>query len=266
VQIHLYDRIGVGYAEKRRPDPRWAAQIEHALGDAITVLNVGAGTGSYESPDRRVVALEPSLEMIAQRASDAAPVVRGVSAALPFRDRAFDATTAVLTAHHWPDIAAGIAEMRRVSVRQVIVSWDIAAFAERFWFTRDYLRAVGPEEHELADAAILASQIEDAVVRPLPVPHDCTDGFFAAYWRRPWAYLDPAVRASISGLALRDPDVLEPALARLERDVRTGEWDRRYAELAHLDELDVGYRLIIGGSRATGTSARSAVRSQVRTP
>ncbi len=245
-QRHLYDQIGVGYAGMRSPDPRWAAHIEHALGDAATVLNVGAGTGSYEPSDRRVVALEPSLEMISQRTVGASPVVRGVSGALPFRDGAFDATMAVLTAHHWPNIAAGIAEMRRVSARQVIVSWDVEAFAERFWFTRDYLRSVGPEEHRLADAASLAAQLEHAVVRPLPVPHDCADGFFAAYWRRPEAYLDPAVRASISGLALRDPRVLEPALARLERDVRTGEWKRRYVELLALDALDVGYRLIIG--------------------
>jgi SAM-dependent methyltransferase len=246
----LYDRIGVGYVAKRRADRRWAARIEDALGDAATVLNVGAGAGSYEPHGRDVVALEPSREMISQRPAGASPVIRGVAGALPFRDRAFDAAMAILTVHHWPDIADGIAEVRRVASRQVIVSWDVDFFAERFWFTRDYLRSVGPEEHQLADAAILASQLNQPVVRPLPVPHDCADGFFAAYWRRPEAYLDPAVRASISGLALRDAHILEPALARLESDLRTGEWERRYAHLLTLDEIDVGYRLVIGGQAA----------------
>lgn len=245
-QRPVYDQIGIGYAGKRRSDPRWAARIHDALGDAATVLNVGAGTGSYEPQDRSVVALEPSLEMIAQRARGTSPLVRGVAGALPFAGRAFDATMAVLTVHHWPDSSTGIAEMRRVSARQVIVSWDVDAFAERFWFTRDYLRSVGPEEHRLADAAILAAQLHDAAVRPLPVPHDCIDGFFAAYWRRPEAYLDPAVRASISGLALRTESELATPLARLEDDLRTGAWYRRYGELLDLSELDVGYRLIIG--------------------
>jgi SAM-dependent methyltransferase len=249
-QRELYDRIGVGYAGKRRPDRRWASHIERALGDATSVLNVGAGAGSYEPSDRAVVALEPSREMLSQRPIGASPVVRGVAGALPFRDSTFEAAMAILTVHHWPDIAGGIAEMRRVASRQVIVSWDVDAFAERFWFTRDYLRSAGPEEHRLADAAILASQLEQAVLRPLPVPHDCTDGFFAAYWRRPEAYLDPAVRASISGLALLDADVLDPALARLESDLRTGKWERRYAHLLTLDEIDVGYRLVIGGHAA----------------
>jgi SAM-dependent methyltransferase len=211
------------------------------------VLNVGAGTGSYEPEDGAVVAVEPSLEMISQRPRGSAPVIRGVAAALPFADQAFDATLAVLTVHHWPDIAAGIAEMRRVSMRQVMVSWDVDVFAARFWFTREYLRSVGPKEHRPADAARLAAQLEDAVVQPLPVPHDCTDGFFAAYWRRPEAYLDPDVRASISGLALLDPGILEPALSRLRADLASGAWERRHQELLSLEALDIGYRLIIGG-------------------
>jgi SAM-dependent methyltransferase len=247
----LYDRIGVGYALKRRPDARWAARIEAAVGDGRTVLNVGAGTGSYEPPDRDVIALEPSSEMIAQRTRRPGAMVRGVAGALPFADGAFDAAMAVLTVHHWPDIKRGIAEMRRVSARQVIVSWHVDVFAEAFWFTRDYLRSVGPEEHKGADASILASQLDDATVLPMPIPHDCTDGFFAAYWRRPEAYLDPDVRASISGLALRDAAELAEPLSRLEADLASGAWQRRYGDLLHLAELDVGYRLIIGGSGAT---------------
>jgi SAM-dependent methyltransferase len=240
----LYDRIGVGYATKRQPDPRWTARIHDALGDARTILNVGAGTGSYE-PDARTIALEPSLEMIAQRAFDASPVVRGVAASLPFPDDCFEATLAVLTLHHWPDSPAGLAEMQRVSTRQVIVTWDIDLFANSFWFTRDYLNAIGPEEHQYADAARVAAQLENAEVHPLPVPHDCIDGFFAAYWRRPEAYLDPAVRASISGLAVRDQGQLTTVLARLEADLKSGAWHKKYADLLRRDELDVGYRLVV---------------------
>ena len=244
----LYDRIGGGYASNRRADPRWAARIAQAIGDAQSVLNVGAGAGSYEPPGRTAVAVEPSLEMIAQRPRDGAPAVRGVGGALPFRDGAFDAAMAVLTVHHWPDIAAGIAEMRRTAKRQVIVTWDVALFAERFWFTRDYLQSVGPEEHRAADASRVAAQLEHAMVLPLPVPHDCTDGFFAAYWRRPAAYLDPEIRASISGLALMDPEVLARAIARLGADLTRGGWRRRYHELLDLEELDLGYRIVIGGT------------------
>ena len=243
----LYDRIGIGYANKRQPDPRWAAQIRNAVGDVQTILNVGAGTGSYEPHDRNVMALEPSPEMIAQRRHDAAPAVRGVAAALPFPDASFDATLAVLTLHHWPDPPAGLAEMRRVSRRQVIVTWDVDLFANSFWFTRDYLQSVGPTEHRHADAALVAAQLDHAEVRPLLVPHDCIDGFFAAYWRRPEAYLDPAVRASISGLAIRDSAELNPVLARLEADLTSGAWRARYAELLECDEFDMGYRLVIGG-------------------
>jgi SAM-dependent methyltransferase len=244
----LYDRIGVGYANKRQPDPRWAAQIEHALGDAGTILNVGAGTGSYEPRHRDVFALDPSPEMIAQRRHDAAPVVRGVAADLPFPDASFDATLAVLTLHHWPDSAAGLAEMRRVSRRQVIVTWDVDLFASSFWFTRDYLPSVGPAEHRHADAALVAAQLDHAEIRPLLVPHDCADGFFAAYWRRPEAYLDPAVRASVSGLAIRDETELGSALTSLEADLKSGAWRAKYADLLERDEFDMGYRLVIGSA------------------
>ncbi len=211
------------------------------------MVNIGAGSGSYEPRGRQVVAVEPSVEMIRQRPPGSAPALRGVAGALPFPRHAFDAAMAILTVHHWPDIRAGLAEMRRVSARQVVVSWDVDVFAERFWFTRDYLRAAGKDEHPGADASRLAAQLRDAVVQPLPVPHDCTDGFFAAYWRRPEAYLDPAVRASISAFALREESELAGPLARLDADLTSGAWHRRYAALLELAELDVGYRLIVGG-------------------
>lgn len=241
----LYDQIGVGYALNRRPDRRWAAIIHRALGDARTILNVGAGTGSYEPHDRNVVALEPSRQMIAQR-STATPVVQGVAGALPFPDASFDVALAVLTVHHWPDATAGLTEMRRVARRQVVVTWQPDLF-ERFWLVRDYLSSEPPEA--VVAGSQIANQLRNVENIPLPVPHDCTDGVFGAYWRRPEAYLDPAVRASISGLALRDPEVVGNAMAKLHGDLRSGAWRRRHADLLDLDEIDLGYCVLVGGHR-----------------
>jgi SAM-dependent methyltransferase len=240
----LYDVIGEGYARYRRADPRWGAAILAALGDARSVVNVGAGSGSYEPAGRMVVGVEPSARMIAQRAAEAAPVVQGVAGALPFRDGAFDAAMAVLTVHHWPDARAGLAEMRRVSRRQVVVTWEPAVFAERFWLVRDYLPQAASRD-EFAGQRI-ADELEDVEVVPLPVPHDCADGVFGAYWRRPEAYLDAGVRASISWFALAEPSVVAAAVGRLAEDLRSGAWRARYGELLGLGEVDLGYRIIIG--------------------
>lgn len=218
-----YDRIGVGYADLRVPDARIATQLRASLGDARSVVNVGAGTGSYE-PDLDVVAVEPSPVMLAQRRPGSAPAVQAGAEALPFRDKAFDASLAILTTHHWRDPDRGLAEMERVSYRQVVVTWDQEFMAERFWFLTDYLPEAAMRERTLAAARSITQAWPDASVRPVLVPWDCTDGFFAAYWRRPEAYLVPAVRASISGA-----------------------WARRHAALLERDELDCGYRLIIHG-------------------
>ena len=240
----LYDVIGAGYARQRRADARWEATIRRALGDARTVLNVGAGAGSYEPADRAVVAVEPSREMIAQRPSGAAPVVQAVAGALPLRSASFDAALAVLTVHHWPDPSLGLAELRRVAPRQVVVTWEPEVFAERFWLVRDYLPADSPRE-EVAGQRV-ARELRDVETIPLAVPHDCTDGVFGAYWRRPQMYLDPAVRASISGFALTDQARVAAAMARLDADLRSGAWRRKYGDLLELEEIDLGYRVLIG--------------------
>ncbi|MBI1249977.1 MAG: methyltransferase domain-containing protein [Alphaproteobacteria bacterium] len=242
----LYDTIGVGYAALRKPDPRIAAQIHRALGDARTVLNVGAGAGSYEPTDRQVMALEPSAEMIRQRPAGAARAVQGVAEALPFADGAFDAAMAVLTVHHWTDLNAGLRELRRVAHgRVVILTFD--ADAPYFWLA-DYVpglaaldRAIMPKLD--AYAPILGAVTIDAA----PIPHDCTDGFLGAFWRRPRAYLDPAVRAGMSSFA-KIADA-EAGLARLEADLGSGAWDARYGHVMGLESLDLGYRLIIAEAR-----------------
>lgn len=242
----VYDRIGVGYAELRVPDPRIAGHLHRALGDARSVVNIGAGTGSYE-PTTTVIAIEPSAVMVGQRPAGTASAVRAVAEALPLADKACDAALAVLTTHHWQDPALGLAEMARVSRRQVVLTWDQAFTAERFWFLSDYLPEAAVREASLAAVDTVTAAWPDARVLPVPVPWDCTDGFFAAYWRRPEAFLVPAVRASISGLALLDPSLVDQAVRRLAADLDSGAWHDRHADLLDREELDCGYRLVVRG-------------------
>ena len=237
-----YDTIGLDYARLRKPDPRIAAAIEAALGNGRTVLNVGAGAGSYEPAGREVVALEPSVEMIRQRPPAAAPAVQGRAEALPFGDKSFDAAMAVLTVHHWADQARGLAEMRRVTRGPVVILTFDPAF-RGFWLAEYIPELVALDEAQMPRIDAYERWLGAAAISPVPIPHDCTDGFLAAYWRRPAAYLDPRVRAAISSFwALGD---VTPALARLERDLASGAWAERYRHLRDLQALDCGYRLVV---------------------
>ncbi|MGH9275275.1 MAG: class I SAM-dependent methyltransferase [Acidimicrobiales bacterium] len=241
-----YDRIGSTYAAHRRPDPRVSAAIAGALGDAERVLDVGAGTGSYELGGRHYVAVEPSRVMLDQRAPDAAPAVQGVAERLPFSDGAFDAAMAILTVHHWPDAAAGLDEVRRVTTGPIVaLTWDAEQFASTYWLVRDYLPEVALQELPLVTLTRLRGLLGPCRVEPVLVPHDCTDGFFAAYWRRPERYLEPGVRAAISGLALLDPPVVDRMVAALRDDLVSGRWHEQHADLLELDTYDAGYRLVI---------------------
>ncbi len=239
----IYDTIGQRYSAQRVPDPRIAAQITAALGDARSVCNLGAGAGSYEPGDREVTAVEPSWTMLRQRAGGRA--VRAVAEALPFADGAFDAAMTTLTVHHWEDVRTGLAEMARIAPRRVVFCFDLK-IQQSFWLLRDYVpamirldRARSLEVQSIADA-LAASRVE-----VVPVPWDCSDGFGAAYWRRPERYLDPAVRASISGLAQLAPEQVEPGMRRLASDIESGAWSRRNAELLERDAMDYGYRLVV---------------------
>ena len=239
----LYDRIGDGYAGLRRADPRIAARLHAALGPPGDLLNVGAGTGNYEPQDRRVVAVEPSSEMIRQRRPHAAPVVQAVAARLPFADGAFEAGLAVLTVHHWPDPVAGLRELRRVvRGRIVILTFDPGA---RPWLT-DYLPELAAlDEAQMPALKTYAAALGPVRLEPLTTPHDCADGFLYAFWRRPEAYLDPRIRSGSSSFrALANP---QPGLERLRSDLESGEWDRRYGGLRRLDAYDAGYRIVISG-------------------
>jgi SAM-dependent methyltransferase len=236
-----YDIIGINYAQLRKPDPRIAAIIDNALGPAQTVLNVGAGTGSYEPADRQLTAIEPSLEMIRQRVPGAAKAIQASADNLPFDDNSFDASMAILTIHHWPDKEAGLREMRRVTRERIILlTFDPA---HRPWLT-DYLPGlVTLDEAQMPKLSDYERWLGPVQISPVPVPHDCSDGFLYAYWRRPASYLDPRLRSGSSSFwASRD---IEEGLRKLEQDLATGEWERRYPELLALDAYDAGYRLVI---------------------
>ncbi len=248
--VRLYDTISSGYTSTRRADPRIALHVHAALRDARTVLNVGAGTGNYEPLDRQVVAVEPSTEMIRKRAPGLAPTVQAAAEDLPFPAGCFDAALAVLTVHHWADWQQGLTEMRRVAAKQVLFLFE-PAMINHFWAVdssywpeafqlpseRD---AIGPEE--------VASVLDVTNVQAVPVPIDCTDGFGAAFWGRPEAYLDPDVQQGMSWLAQLPAEVRARGAARLAADLQSGKWDGRHGHLRDLQELDVGYRLVTARS------------------
>jgi SAM-dependent methyltransferase len=238
----LYDTIGHGYRELRRPDPRIASAILRALDDARSVVNVGAGAGSYEPMDRKVIAIEPSLTMIRQRSRGAAPVVRGLSDSLPFRDESFDASLAILTVHHWRDRQEGVEELRRTSRRRVVIlTWDPSY--PGFWL-HDYFPEIREiDARNMPTLEELRRALGRMEVQDVPIPHDCTDGFMGAYWRRPEAYLDARVRSAISMFSML-PDV-ESGLSRLRDDLASGDWHRRYGEVLGMESLDLGYRLVV---------------------
>jgi SAM-dependent methyltransferase len=229
----------------RREDPRLAGRIRAALGDARSVVHVGAGAGSYEPADLEVTAVEPSGVMRAQRPPGSAPVIDARAEELPFADGSFDAAMAVLSDHHWEDHARGLAELRRIARRRVVVfTWDPRTLADS-WLVHDYLPGFArlvPPGYSLDQmlAALGGGRIES-----VSIPHDCRDGFLHAYWRRPRAYLDPHVRAGISVFRLLEPDEVADAIARLEADLDSGEWERRNGALLELDELDLGYRIVV---------------------
>lgn len=238
----LYDTIGIDYANLRKPDARIAHTITTALGPAATVLNVGAGAGSYEPVGRSVIAIEPSNEMIRQRCASAGSAVRGCAEFLPFGDDTFEASMAVLTVHHWSDQRKGLQEMRRVTQGAVVIlTFD--PFHSPFWLA-DYLPELvtldAGQMPRMTDYETWLGRVE---MTPVPIPHDCLDGFLGAYWRRPAAYLNPKIRAAISSFWMVDN--VSAAMRKLEEDLKTGVWAQRYAKLLDLETYDIGYRLVV---------------------
>lgn len=237
----LYDTIGLNYANLRQPDPRIASLINNALGSARTVLNVGAGAGSYEPADRQITAVEPSQKMIDQRVRSSATVVKASAEDLPFDDKSFDAAMACLTIHHWKDQAKGVSEMRRVTRGTIVFLTFDPAFRD-FWLYDYFPGLVTLDEADMPPLQFYEEHLSPVSVTPVSIPHDCKDGFLAAYWRRPAAYLDERVRAAISPFwKLGD---VSAELDRLRRDLKDGSWEHRYGHLSTQETCDCGYRLV----------------------
>jgi len=241
---HLYDTIGAGYTVTRRTEPRIAAQVWAALGGARTILNVGAGTGSCEPPDRDVTAVEPSAVMRAQRPAGASRCVAAAAENLPFEDQSFDAAMAFATVHHWQDPIAGLREMQRVARRVVVFTCDTSdrSWRRRFWLTRDYLPEVA------ASPVGLATELARTIgvrIEPVLVPWNCADGFFEAYWRRPEAYLDEKVRRGISVWTAVGRSAEQRAVHELRGDLASGRWAERNRDILDLDKAELGLRLLV---------------------
>lgn len=243
----LYDTIGSTYTVTRCTEPRIAEQLWTALGDAQTVLNVGAGTGSYEPPDRDVTAVEPSAVMRAQRPEGAARCIAASAESLPFPDHSFDAAMAFATVHHWSDPIAGLREMQRVARRVVVFTCETTeqSWRGRFWLTRDYLPEVTASRIGLAT---LSARAIGARIEPVPVPWDCVDGFFEAFWRRPEAYLEDCVRRGVSIWSKVGSGVEKRAVGTLRRDLESGRWHERNHSLLELEAAELGLRLVIAES------------------
>jgi SAM-dependent methyltransferase len=240
-----YERHGRTYAQHRRPDPRIAARIHAALGDARTVLNVGAGAGSYEPHDRWVLAVEPSATMRAQRPPDAAPAIAARAEALPLDDDAVDAAMACVTIHHWESPEAGLAELRRVARGPVVVFTfeldDLPTWQQEF--LREGVAEELPRFPAIDDvAAALGGRTR---VERIPTPGDCLDGFFEAFWRRPEALLDPAVRSAQSVWALLEPGVEQRIVERLAAALDSSAWDAEHGHLRKQESFQGALRLVI---------------------
>jgi SAM-dependent methyltransferase len=241
-----YDRYAPSYPSQRRADPRIAARVHAALGDARTVLNVGAGSGSYEPADRYVLAVEPSAGMRAQRPRHLAPAVAASAESLPLDEDSVDAAMAVITIHHWTDPIAGLREMRRIARSAVVIlTFDVGVLAD-FWMLTDYLpEALSDDHRRFITIDAITGTLKGARVEIVPVPADCVDGFFEAHYGRPEAYLDPAVRAAQSVWPRLPEGVEERAIAALSSDLESGAWDTRHGHLRTEPEHEGGLRLIV---------------------
>lgn len=242
-----YDTIGRGYATYRRADPRIAAAVHAALGDARTVVNVGAGTGSYEPTDRPVIPIEPSTAMALQRDPALPPAVLGVAESVPLADGTADAAMAMLTMHHWADVTRGLAELIRVARRRIVLLTIDVDVEAQMWLFRDYVPEIADRgRREFPLIADLARELKVPTrVVTVPIPADCADGLLLAFWSRPEAVLDPGARDATSGFARMDSAREADAIARLTGDLQTGAWDRQHGHLRTLTDLDVGLRLLV---------------------
>lgn len=244
-----YGLIGRGYASIRQPDPRIEAAVWEALGSANTVVNVGAGAGSYEPRDRTVTPIEPSESMRAERPSDRATAIDATADSLPFPDDHFDAAMASVTIHQWPDYAEGLREMRRVSKGPVVILTFAPQVPQEWWQPVYVPELFAVEERRMPPLDGIAEALGGSVeIRTLPVPADCTDGFGQAFFARPERTLEPEVRRAMSAWSFLDASVVERYVTELTADLASGAWDEKWGQFRNFAEFDVGLRLIIATS------------------
>jgi SAM-dependent methyltransferase len=246
--VTRYDAIGVGYARLRREDPELAARIQEALGDAETVVNVGAGAGSYEPVDRHVIAIEPSDVMAAQRAPERPPAIRAHADSLPLRDRSVDAAMSVLSVHHWDESQErGVRELRRVARGPVVILTFDARVSSSMWLVADYVPEIGElDRSTLPDPELLADWLGgDTAISVVPISRDTPDWMFGAFWAHPERVLDAEARAATSGFARMPDHVIERVERAVRDDLASGRWDARHGYLRELDEYDAGMRLVV---------------------
>jgi SAM-dependent methyltransferase len=238
-----YDQLAKQYNHYRKPDPRITERIHFHLQGAQRILNVGAGTGSYEPENGIIVAIEPSYEMISKRINSKTILVQGIAEELPFTDNVFDCSMGILTIHHWSDITLGLQEMRRVTKDKIVLFSWIGYYDNNFWL-KDYIPEIAGTDEKLFPTLEELDHILGGIsVETIEIPYNCTDGFMCAYWRRPEMYLDPNARKAISTFS-RTPEIQE-GLNKLQEDIESGEWRKKYSHLLEKESLDLGYRLIV---------------------
>jgi hypothetical protein len=243
-----YDRLGHGYSGHRQTDPHIEAQVHAALGDARTVLNVGAGAGSYEPSDRYVVSVEPSSVMRAQRAKNGkTPAVIGMADALPFDDGAFEASMALYTVHHWPNMQRGLLELRRVTLGPVVVMTSDPEVLAEFWNVHYFPEVVAAETRRYPSIAFLKAVLGNRVeVKEVEIPFNCVDGFQEAFYGRPEAFLNKEVRAAQSAWGFVPEELHQGIVQRLAKDLWSGDWDKRFGHFRTQPHFIGSLRLVVG--------------------
>jgi hypothetical protein len=160
-------------------------------------------------------------------------------------DKSVDAAMGTLTIHHWNDLDAGLAEMRRVARKRIVLLTIDAEKNSEIWTLSEYFpAAMRAEEEKMPSLGELESLLPGAEIEAVPMPSRCRDEFTSALWDRPEMFLDPAVLRASSLWHSLPPAEIEAGQERLRADLASGRWDEAHGHLRTLPELDIGLRLV----------------------